>query len=502
MTARGEAPCSCSSDSYCGSINSGYHPGATNMNELFWDPALASVAQVYADQCYFIHNDQRSKEAYDKKSIALWAQTKEKYAGENLYISSISSQDWNYFYGTKDYGVEGGMYGWWYECIDYNLESGSSCGSQVGHYTQYIRADSRFVGCGVANCPSGITTDTSTGSKYDWANLNVVCNYMGGQYGDTPYGIATSSSEVASDCEPDRVANFNWDGLCGGPQAADYFENPLTSYPSSYSNWICDDGVGRSQCSDNITPLPSSYPTERPTNKPITPGPTEPPTNTRTPTESPVDKADPNPVTPSPTDIIPTQRPTWRPTPTPTQKPTMRPTEAPIESPETTTTSSPDSGDCDLSDCDFDTVVNWESDTWQYSGFADAVWTTKKDLLSLSQESGWNAGWSWGGYYAKVDGEWVLFIEDDVAVSWTDMDCDKKEIVQAYLESDEYAAAMALGVEEIMGSSTGTVTSTVVEVSCSTSSASAFGAVDDSGDIILPFSTWNLNTYDFSDWFV
>ena len=115
--------------------------------------------------------------------------------------------EWN----GDDYGIGGGLYGWWIECEDYKYPEGGSCGGQVGHYTQYIRADTRFVGCGVTICPSGIATKTTT---YSWANLNVVCNYYGGQYGDAPYEPATENgvgkaSLVASNCDPDRTPNRN-----------------------------------------------------------------------------------------------------------------------------------------------------------------------------------------------------------------------------------------------------------------------------------------------------
>lgn len=88
LTALGLAPCSCGSLCGSGHEGSGYHPGSTNMNKLFWDSALETVAQNYADQCLFIHNSDRSAEAFTWSSLASWTQTTEKYMGENLYISS------------------------------------------------------------------------------------------------------------------------------------------------------------------------------------------------------------------------------------------------------------------------------------------------------------------------------------------------------------------------------------------------------------------------------
>ena len=87
-TAIGKAPCTCGSTCGDGPYGAGYHPGAKNMNSLFWDPSLKSVAQRYADRCLFIHNKDRTNEQNDIKSQALWAQTGPFNTGENLYISS------------------------------------------------------------------------------------------------------------------------------------------------------------------------------------------------------------------------------------------------------------------------------------------------------------------------------------------------------------------------------------------------------------------------------
>ena len=82
-----------------------------------------------------------------------------------------------------------------------------------------------------------------------------------------------------------------------------------------------------------------AYPTMKPTNKPITPIPTEKPTPINKPKQTP--------------------RPTWRPTPTPTSKPTYRQTLAPI----IVFTPSPvsNTGNCDIYDCEFTTLIYYES---------------------------------------------------------------------------------------------------------------------------------------------
>ena len=61
---------------------------------------------------------------------------------------------------------------------------------------------------------------------------------------------------------------------------------------------------------------------------------------------------------------------------------------------------------------------------------------------------------------------------------------------------------MIEAIEEDMGNTAGKVTGIEVTISCGETGSAAFGAIDDDGNVELPFSTWNLNTYDFSDWFV
>ena len=106
--------------------------------------------------------------------------------------------------------------------------------------------------------------------------------------------------------------------------AADWFENPGTSYPSSYNDWICDDGLGRNHCgSEPITPAPSLYPTKRPTNRPTqSRPPTARPTQTKSPTPGPVPLPPARELTPSPTQRARTPEPSLRPTPPPTARPT------------------------------------------------------------------------------------------------------------------------------------------------------------------------------------
>ena len=67
--------------------------------------------------------------------------------------------------------------------------------------------------------------------------------------------------------------------------------------------------------------------------------------------------------------------------------------------------------------------------------------------------------------------------------------------------TDEFAEEMGEGIEDRM-TTEGEVSSVTVTTSCSTSENAAFGSASTATDSALPFSSWNLNTYSFSDWFV
>ena len=96
VTASGKAPCLCGNLCGKGPEGKGYHPGATNMNKLFWDPSLEKVAQNFAEKCIFNHDPEKKQEALALQALASWTQPNELYGsqgknplsiGENLAIS-------------------------------------------------------------------------------------------------------------------------------------------------------------------------------------------------------------------------------------------------------------------------------------------------------------------------------------------------------------------------------------------------------------------------------
>jgi uncharacterized protein YkwD len=125
---------------------------------MTWDPALAAVAQSWAEQCVdntspvglIDHNAGRS-DNYPG------------YVGENIYGSSGQATP------------QGAVSSWASEASDYDYNS-NSCSGVCGHYTQMVWADSVKLGCGLYNCP---------GLQY---GSTIVCNYSpGGNTGGRPY---------------------------------------------------------------------------------------------------------------------------------------------------------------------------------------------------------------------------------------------------------------------------------------------------------------------------
>lgn len=126
---------------------------------MTWDPALAQIAQDYAETCTWTHNEHRSS-------------TYPGYVGENLYITT-----W------PDSTPETAVMSWadeaqYYDYATDTCQSGEVC----GHYTQVVWRDSIKVGCARVFC--------SSVANIGWTDADLyVCNYApGGNYqGERPY---------------------------------------------------------------------------------------------------------------------------------------------------------------------------------------------------------------------------------------------------------------------------------------------------------------------------
>lgn len=130
------------------------------LNALTWDDEAANVAQNYASQCVWAHNQDRGN------------------FGENLYAAGVSS----YSDEVVTEMVVKGVGVWAAEEAYYDYESNSCTGGKVcGHYTQVVWAATTGVGCGVAECQDTIFSG--------WDAVYMVCDYSppGNITGDKPY---------------------------------------------------------------------------------------------------------------------------------------------------------------------------------------------------------------------------------------------------------------------------------------------------------------------------
>lgn len=118
--------------------------------DLEWDPALAAVAQAWADECrdndapsgLIDHNSGRSDDYPG-------------YVGENVYGSSGAAS------------AQGAVDSWAGEEADYDYDN-NTCSGVCGHYTQVVWAESQKLGCGISSC---------AGLRFGNA---IVCNYSPG----------------------------------------------------------------------------------------------------------------------------------------------------------------------------------------------------------------------------------------------------------------------------------------------------------------------------------
>lgn len=172
-------------------------PPAADMKRLEWDDDLAAVAQQWADQCRYEHNERRSEQ------LEARIQTEEPDVGENLFA----------FVGTmQGPSVDDAIQQWFDEHELYTFPNAAT--AATGHYTQLVWADTTRVGCGYARCD-----DLAAAPFRDMParaeGFLLVCDYApaGNWVGQDPYTVGAPCS--ACDDERSRCV----DGLCSLPAA-------------------------------------------------------------------------------------------------------------------------------------------------------------------------------------------------------------------------------------------------------------------------------------------
>ncbi|XP_058265978.1 peptidase inhibitor 16-like [Hemibagrus wyckioides] len=152
-------------------------PEAADMLHMMWDNGLALVAEDYAAQCIWEHNQAVMNEL-----------------GENLYIT------------TGTLSLNKSMAKWFDEQKNYDYASNTCETGMCGHYTQVVWAKSSGVGCATHLCRTVEYTD------YKNATI-LVCNYYppGNVVGKHPYesGVPCSKCpETAIECIGNTCAHI------------------------------------------------------------------------------------------------------------------------------------------------------------------------------------------------------------------------------------------------------------------------------------------------------
>lgn len=149
-------------------FRSNVKPPACNMFKMYWDNELAYVAQKWADNCQYEHDED------SKRSIPL------KYSvGQNI---AAGFSNW-----------KTAVYAWHSEGQHYKY--GVKEMENAGHYTQVVWSTSLLIGCGASRC-------AVLGTLY-------VCNYApaGNTYGQDPYRYCQKPRPL-KDCGNKPCYNF------------------------------------------------------------------------------------------------------------------------------------------------------------------------------------------------------------------------------------------------------------------------------------------------------
>jgi len=172
-----------------GEETNGPQPAASDMMRMRWNPELATVAQRWADQCSFGHDDDRSK-------------CDGTYVGQNAF-SSWNSQEFSQDEVMANAGEA--VQAWYDEVVEFGFDTNNISpfvfNYDAGHYTQVVWAESAEVGCGL-----------SYYEEDGWFVTLVICNYAVG--GNMQGGDMYTPGEGCSNCPAGTSCDADYPSLC------------------------------------------------------------------------------------------------------------------------------------------------------------------------------------------------------------------------------------------------------------------------------------------------
>ncbi|KAJ8664925.1 hypothetical protein QAD02_006587 [Eretmocerus hayati] len=132
--------------------SNGPQPAAKSMPNLVWDAELSKIAQRWADQCNFSHDQCRNVDRF--------------HVGQNIAISGTTGD-------LNSIRITSLVDNWYEEVKDYDGNDVATFGSltganggQIGHYTQLVWAKTTTLGCGARKF-----------SEDNFKKYFLVCNY-------------------------------------------------------------------------------------------------------------------------------------------------------------------------------------------------------------------------------------------------------------------------------------------------------------------------------------
>jgi len=181
----------------------GKYPISSNMNSVFWDEALAALAQNHSNTCVYGHNANRNTQFYNFEKYATYKYPNNIQIGENIAAAYTSETV------SPQYALLILADAWFNEHVDWHYQKYESATiNGAGHFSQIAWAETRYIGCGYTTCPGS--------SMY-----YLVCDYYppGNYIGELPYVNGTNYAK----CDPDRTTHVN--GLCAGCMSSSYTVN-------------------------------------------------------------------------------------------------------------------------------------------------------------------------------------------------------------------------------------------------------------------------------------
>eukprot|EP01084_Bolivina_argentea_P018942 35238_1 len=167
-----------------------FQPKGSDIVNLVWDDGLSAIAQAYANECVYKHNPAKNTQVYSSRSNMQFKMDHNTDSiGENIGYSTIM----NATEVTMD-----GLKAMWEESQFYVSSTGKCNHEPCGHYTQMVWADTRYIGCGVAECAA---IENAVGNA---AGNFFVCNYFPG--GNViPLDNYNTADEPCDNCPWDKT---------------------------------------------------------------------------------------------------------------------------------------------------------------------------------------------------------------------------------------------------------------------------------------------------------